>query len=78
VWYQKGRLRKALTNYNRAVTLDPRYSGAHSNRGNVWYEMGEIGKALADYDRAIELDPENREAYKNRAEILRRLKRQKP
>ena len=65
-YYDQGELDKALTDYNKAIELDPAESLAYLNRGMVYYDQGELDKALIDYNKAIELDPAESLAYSNR------------
>ncbi len=51
-----GDLNKALEDYNRAIVLDPFYTGIYFERGLVFAEMRQFDKAVADFDKAITLD----------------------
>ena len=55
---KKGEYDKAITDYNKAIELNPEYARAYYNRGNAYAEKGEHDKATADYNKAIEIDPE--------------------
>src|SRR6185437_5002819 len=66
---------EALAAYDRAIALDPRHAGAHSNRGIVLQAFGQTDGALASFDRAIACDPTNAEAHYNRGVALGQLKR---
>jgi len=44
---------KILSDYNRAIELDPGMAIAYNNRGTVYFDMGRYNDALADYSRAI-------------------------
>ncbi len=63
----RGDLRGALTNYNQAIALDPRFAEAYVARGMIRQMTGEQEAALADYDRAIELKPQMQGLYYYRA-----------
>jgi lipoprotein NlpI len=62
-----GNLGAAMTDYNRAIALDSKFSRAYTNRGLVKVDQGHIEEAIADYDRAIALDPKDYRAYLYRA-----------
>ena len=61
-----GLYEQAVTEFNKAIELDPEYAMAYNNRGNAYWNRGNFDRAIADYDKAIELDPEYAEAYGNR------------
>jgi tetratricopeptide (TPR) repeat protein len=61
--------RGAISNYDRAIELNPACSGYYCNRGQSKFELGETSAALADYNRAIQLDPKNAQAYLNRGTL---------
>ena len=58
--------REALTDFNRAIELDPNFSEAYNNRGNLRLDSEDRQGALADFNRAIELNPSNATAHYNR------------
>jgi lipoprotein NlpI len=47
----------AIRDYGTALALDPNYSIAYLDRGNVYRLMGDYPHAIADYDRLIQLEP---------------------
>ena len=53
-----GRLMEALTDLDRAIEIDPRYTGALVSRGKVYRARGENEAAHADFDLALTIDPE--------------------
>lgn len=52
--FQPGAYDKAITDYNRAIIIEPRYSEAYHNRGSAYTIIGEYDKAIADFERAID------------------------
>jgi tetratricopeptide (TPR) repeat protein/S1-C subfamily serine protease len=61
-----GQTQKAIADYDRAITLNPKYAYAYNNRGLAKSDIGQQKEAFADYDRAIALNPKYVEAYYNR------------
>ena len=57
---------KTISNYDRAISINPNDAVAYNNRGNVSANVGEYDKAIADYDRAISINPNDAVAYNNR------------
>ena len=66
-YWHKGDFDGAITDYTRAIELDPEYAEAYNYRGFVHLNNGDIDKAIADYTKAIDIDQELTEAYKDRA-----------
>ena len=71
--YKKGDLDGAVTDYSRAIEIDPKYAEAYINRGVAKGKKGDLDGEIADYSRAIEIDPEYAEAYSNRG-LVKRIK----
>ena len=67
LYWQKGDFDGAITDYTRAIELDPGYAEAYNYRGFAHLNNGDIDKAIADYTKAIDIDQELTEAYKDRA-----------
>jgi tetratricopeptide (TPR) repeat protein len=65
-----GNLNQAMTNFDRAIKLDPQYFQAYIERGNVKTEVGDLPGAVADYTTAIQLNPKSVAAYYNRGTVL--------
>lgn len=53
----EGRAEEALANYDRALSLNPVYAEAHSNRGVLLARLDKPAEATAAYRRAVEADP---------------------
>jgi tetratricopeptide (TPR) repeat protein len=54
---------QAIADYNQAISLNPKFAGAYTNRGNAYGIKGEYDRAIADYTQAIALDPKSAYAY---------------
>ncbi len=67
VYAQLQEVQKSLSDYDRAIALDPKVALVYNNRGNLKStQLNNIQGALADYDRAITLNPKDAQAYNNR------------
>jgi tetratricopeptide (TPR) repeat protein len=64
---------EAISDYSRAIELDPNSAAAYDSRGMGYQEKGKWDQAIADHTKAIELDPNDPESLKNRAEAYRQL-----
>jgi tetratricopeptide (TPR) repeat protein/S1-C subfamily serine protease len=56
----------AISDYNRAIQLNPNYSLVYNNRGVLKAYLKDNQGAISDYNRAIQLNPNNALAYSNR------------
>jgi tetratricopeptide (TPR) repeat protein len=57
---------RAISDYNEAIRLDPKYAFAYYNRGLVYNDQKNYDRAISDYNEAIRLDPKYAFAYYNR------------
>jgi len=60
---------KAIAEYTKAISLDPYYDKALSNRGMLYAMRGDYGNAISDLTRVIELTPNQADAYYTRGLI---------
>ena len=70
---QKGEYKGAISNYSKAVEIDPGFVVAYLNRGYTYSRLGEHEKAISDYNKAIELNPRYAIAYNNRGFVYRKM-----
>jgi DNA-binding winged helix-turn-helix (wHTH) protein/Tfp pilus assembly protein PilF len=70
---QKGELRQAIREYQRALMFKSNYAEAHYNLADAYEEIPDYVKALEQYQSAIDIDPTFYPAYNNlsRLYILR-------
>jgi tetratricopeptide (TPR) repeat protein len=61
---------EAIENYQKALKINPKYSKALHNLGNVYYRLGEAQDALKYYNLAIQYDLQNAEPYISRGILL--------
>ena len=61
-----GKYKEAITNYDKAIELNPQRAEVYNNRGIAKSTLGEPEEAIEDYDKAIKLNPQLSEAYNNR------------
>jgi tetratricopeptide (TPR) repeat protein len=65
----------AMSDYNRAIAIDPREPDFFNDRGNLWIDLDNNERSLQDYDQAILLKPDYALPYQGRGIALRNLKR---
>jgi tetratricopeptide (TPR) repeat protein len=75
VQWQLGRLREALSSYDKALTLNPDHADAWSNRGVTLYSLKRFEEALSSYDKALAINPGDPQAWSNRGAALYDLNR---
>ena len=72
-FHQQSTYRKAIVNYSKCISLNPKYILAYRNRGFSKAHLDDHEAAVADYDKAIELNPQDAFAYGNRGVSKARL-----
>jgi tetratricopeptide (TPR) repeat protein len=70
-----GRREEAISCYDQALALDPRYATAWSNKGKALAELGRREEAISCYDQALALDPRHAAAWNNKGSALCNLGR---
>jgi tetratricopeptide (TPR) repeat protein len=64
---KKGQYDQAISDFNRAIEINPRYTMAYNNRGIVYRIKGRYDQAISDFNKAIGINPLDPEAYNNLA-----------
>ncbi|MDA0999472.1 MAG: tetratricopeptide repeat protein [bacterium] len=67
---KEGKREAALSNYRKAIRIDPAYPLAHFNLGSALQKAGRIEQGEDSYRRALDLDPRYFKAYVNLGSIL--------
>ena len=70
VWQKLGKLDDARKFLNRAIVLNPEYSQAFFNLGNLAGMQGEPDMAAAAYKKSIELNPGHAPSYSNLGRLM--------
>ena len=58
-------IQEVIADYTMAISIDPQFTLAYTNRGNVRNALGDYQGAIADYTKVIEIKPDNAIAYYN-------------
>src|SRR5262245_26898204 len=70
-----GRLKDALTSYDRALAVRPDDAGTLRNRGVTLHQLKRFDEALASYEQALVVRPDDAGTLSNRGVTLHELKR---
>ena len=70
----KGDYYGAISDYTKAINIDPQFGKAYYNRGWSKQKLQDHYGAISDYTKAIEFDPKKDEAYYNRGIAKAELK----
>lgn len=62
---EKGQVEAAVTQYERALQIQPAYAEAHNNLGNALCRVGRVQDAIAHYQKALELGPDLPQVHNN-------------
>jgi tetratricopeptide (TPR) repeat protein len=55
-YYEQKEYEKAVSEFSKAIELNPNYANAYTSRGYAYDKMGNYEKAIADYIQAIKID----------------------
>jgi tetratricopeptide (TPR) repeat protein len=69
-FFSQGKLDEALSNYQKALELDPKLYHAALFAGDVFIQKGDLVQGQAWYERAIAIDPNRETAYRYSATPL--------
>jgi class 3 adenylate cyclase len=72
-YFLKGQVNDAITDYDRAIALDPNNGDAFNNRAWANYKLGHMSEAKADIDKAEGLAPGKADVWDTRGHILETL-----
>ena len=64
---------KALSSYNKAIKINPKYAKSYGLRGYVYFYMNQYDKSFSDFDMAIELSPMDAFRYNTRGYFFNKL-----
>jgi lipoprotein NlpI len=54
---------KAISDFNKALEIDPELAEAYDHRGSEYFTLGEIDKSLTNFDKYLELRPKEKPAH---------------
>ena len=72
--YNLGQMDNAISDFSKAIELNPKYKDAYNNRSIAYCQRNQFDKAIGDYTKAIDLDPLYTAAYYNRGIAYENLK----
>jgi tetratricopeptide (TPR) repeat protein len=67
-----GQYDQAISEFTKAIEIDPRNASAYSSRGNAYGEKGQYDQAISDYNKAIGIDPKDALTYGCRGDAYRK------
>ncbi|MFN6274481.1 MAG: tetratricopeptide repeat protein, partial [Microcystis sp.] len=66
LYYNQQKYDLALSDWNKAIELNPNFAGAYVNRGILYSDLQKYDLALSDYSKAIDINPNYAVAYNSR------------
>jgi tetratricopeptide (TPR) repeat protein len=72
-YYHSQQYSKSISEYDKAIDLNPNHATAYYNRGIALTKLGRRLAAISDCNKAIELDPSYAAAYNNRGSVYTSL-----
>ncbi|MFQ5976091.1 MAG: tetratricopeptide repeat protein [Candidatus Hydrothermarchaeales archaeon] len=70
---KSGEYSNAISEFSKAIEINPKYADIYFNRGLAYRELEEYSKAISDYTKAIEINPSWAMPYYNRGLAYRSL-----
>jgi len=64
--HDKSNYYKAISEFSKAIQIDPSYVKAYYNRGDVYTNLGRYDEAVSDFTKALQIEPKYAMAYYNR------------
>ena len=64
--FESGDYRGAIEDFNKVISLDPKYTLAYAYRGHAKVKLQEYLEAIEDFNKAVELNPKFDAAYVDR------------
>ena len=75
-WFNKGALvstygnnQAAVQYFQKAIALNPNFSGAYFSQGVSYGQLGQYQKAIAQINRALKMEPQNGMYYYGRGRV---------
>ena len=63
VYYDQGNSVQAISDFSKAIEINPKYAEAYYNRGYIYYKQDEFTQANSDLTKAIAINPNLVEDY---------------
>lgn len=70
---QKGQYDNAISNFDKAIEINPRFAEAYRNRGITYAMKWNTTQAISDLNKAIEINPGFAEAHKDRGDVYDKI-----
>ncbi len=65
----KGEYEEAISDYTKALEIEPLSADVYANRGLAYSQIGQNDKAISDFNEALEINPQYALAYNSRAVV---------
>lgn len=66
-YYEIGKYKAAVRDYDKAISLDPSDAMTYNNRGKAYAKLRKYDQAIKDFNESIRLQPSDVNAFNNRA-----------
>ena len=63
---REGQYDQAISDFNKALEINPRDANAYNNRGVAYARKDQYDQAISDFNKALEINPRDANAYNNR------------
>ncbi len=73
ILYQLKKYEEAITQWEKAINLNPNYHFGFNNLGNAYFAINKFDSALQNYNRALEINNKYYEAFYNKGNVFFKL-----
>ncbi len=70
VFAQQGRIKEAISQFQKALAIKPDYAKPHFNLGNSFLQQGRMEEAIAYYQKALTINPDDEEVHNNLGNVF--------
>lgn len=72
-FFNKGMYAEAITEYQKAIAIEPKFTKAYIYEGDSYLALGNRDEAIKYYKKAIQIDPKDRQAHRFLGDVYEKI-----